>query len=279
MNWGGSYKMAIDRGTISHLELLSNAKTGKANNSLIGTIDCTKTSVGSRLLRMNIMAPPSREDTILARLDLVDTFLEDEQFFYEVMDQLCALPDLEKMLGPIALVPKKRFGGGNKRQVTARMASAGISSLVCIKSALSVVPNFARVLEIQLNSLIARDDDRARGNFTSDVSKSSSGSGDDSSHCSVSSSSVSDKSMHDDDNTSNPFQSDKSKGNNDNFSQALVSTLQLGLGSGPISPTRYGASGSERGHQLLRAILSAMKNPHLQEILDAVVDIFTESTT
>mmetsp|Transcript_5712 Transcript_5712/g.10818 ORF Transcript_5712/g.10818 Transcript_5712/m.10818 type:complete len:659 (+) Transcript_5712:382-2358(+) len=280
MNWGGSYKMAIDRGTISHLELLSNAKTGKAKNSLIGTIDCTKTSVGSRLLRMNIMAPPTREDTILARLDLVDTFLEDEQFFYEVMDQLGALPDLEKMLAPIALVPKKRVGsGGIKRQVTARMASAGISSLVCIKSTLSVIPNFVRVLEIQLQSLLARDDDRARGKCTSDMSKSSSSSDDDSIHCSISSSdSTSTKRMHDDD-TSDPSPSNKRKGNIDDCSGTPASTLQLGLGSGPISPTRYDASDSKRGHQLLRAILSAMKNSQLHEILDAVVDIFTESTT
>lgn len=275
MNWGGSYKMAMDRGTISHLELLSNAKTGKSKNSLIGTIDCTKTTVGSRLLRMNLMAPPTREDTILARLDLVDTFLEDEQFFYEVMDQLCALPDLEKMLAPIALVPKKRIGSGLKRQVTARMASAGISSLVCIKSALSVVPNFARVLEIQLNSLMAKDDSRTKDTCTIDASKSSSSCSDDSSHGSISgSSSTSDKSIDDND-KDGPSRSFGLEGNVD----TPLSTLHIGLGSGPISPIRNGASSPDTRHQLLRAISSAMKNPHLQEILDAVVDIFTESTT
>jgi len=107
------------------------------------------------------MSPPTRIDTINARLDLVDTFLEDDQFFYEILQQLMALPDVEKMLAHMALSPRKNVGKrsmfGDKRQVTARMASKGISALVCIKSALSVIPDFARVLDIQLKSLVKRD--------------------------------------------------------------------------------------------------------------------------
>ena len=67
MNWGGKYRMAIDRNTISHLELLSNAQTGKNKNSLIGTIDCTKTNVGSRLLRSNLMSPPTGIATTISQ--------------------------------------------------------------------------------------------------------------------------------------------------------------------------------------------------------------------
>lgn len=154
MNWGGRYRMAIDRNTISHLELLSNAKTGKNKNSLIGTIDCTKTNIGSRLLRSNLISPPTGIATINARLDLVDDFLDDEEFFYEVLGQLEALPDIDKMMAHISLVPdrqratKRKRTNGKTKQVTARMVSRGISALVCIKSTLSVIPNFARVLEI-----------------------------------------------------------------------------------------------------------------------------------
>jgi hypothetical protein len=111
---------------------------------------------------------------------------------------------------------------------------------------------------------------------TSDASKSSSSCSDDSSHGSISSgsSSASDKSMQDDD-KDGPSRSFGLEGNVD----TPLSTLHIGLGSGPISPIRNGASSPDTRHQLLRAISSAMKNPHLQEILDAVVDIFTESTT
>eukprot|EP00957_Ditylum_brightwellii_P017664 1330602-Ditylum_brightwellii.AAC.1 len=86
------------------------------------------------------MAPPTSIDTINARLDLVDVFLQDEEFFYVVMDQLQNLPDVDKMLSHMALVPNKKsvggggggglFGNMEKRQVTARMASRGIAALV-----------------------------------------------------------------------------------------------------------------------------------------------------
>jgi len=55
-------------------------------------------------------------------------------------------------------------------------------------------------------------------------------------------------------------------------------SLLLGLGSGTVSSAGSGASGQNR-HELLRAILKTMENPELKEILDAVMDIFTESTT
>jgi hypothetical protein len=60
----------------------------------------------------------------------------------------------------------------------------------------------------------------------------------------------------------------------DDGSETIATSLLLGLGSGPLV-----TSGGNRRHQLLRAILIAMKNPLLNEILDAVMDIFTESTT
>ncbi len=300
MNWGGKNRMAIDRSSIRHLEILANAKTGKAQQSLIGTVDCTKTSVGSRLLRTNLISPPTRLDTINARLDLVDSFLEDEQFFYEVMDLLVALPDVEKMLTHMALIPKNRGGGRSggslgKRQVTARMASKGISALVCIKSALSVVPNFARVLEIQLKHLIKRDKKilerkmAAETETYSVTSRSTDAKGhplgrsersstendkndnrdqdinDDSSKSSQSS--ASEKSVDDTD--------ELSIGIDDDSDETIVTSLLLGLGSGPM----VASEGNFTRHQLLRAILIAMKNPMLNEILEAVMDIFTESTS
>jgi DNA mismatch repair protein MSH4 len=50
------------------------------------------------------------------------------------------------------------------------------------------------------------------------------------------------------------------------------SSLLIGLGSGPRST-------SNTRHQLLRAILLTMKQPAFAEILSAVTEIFTESTT
>jgi DNA mismatch repair ATPase MutS len=71
---------------------------GRTQHSLIGTMDyTTKTSVGGRLLRTTLIAPPAQLDsTINARLDLVDTFLQDEEaLFYVVLHHLQALPAID----------------------------------------------------------------------------------------------------------------------------------------------------------------------------------------
>ena len=321
MNWGGKYRMAIDRNTISHLELLANAKTGKNKNSLIGTIDCTKTTVGSRLLRSNLMSPPTGISTINARLDLVDSFLEDEVFFYEVLDQLQALPDIDKMMAHIALRPNKqratktKRGDGKTRQVTARMASRGISALVCIKSILSVIPNFARVLEIQLKSLekskksnsneaqqstdtgndfhsmkaTIQTQKRQKGSI---LESHDGGRNDDNSDSHLNWNETNEKpdissdSDSESDSVTSKEMKTPRKTNSDDEEKASISvtsatnnsSLLIGLGGGEPTNNPDGSSIGTQ-HQLLRAILVTMKQPALREILDSVLDIFTESTT
>jgi DNA mismatch repair protein MSH4 len=155
VNSGGTNRMSIDRGTLLQLELLINAKTGRTRNSLVSSIDCTRTTVGGRLLRTTLMAPPCRSDTINARLDLVDSFLQDEDFFYSVMHHLKNLPAVDKMLTDVAIVPQNRFQNprGESPTVTARLASKGISALVCIKTTLSALPALAGVLQDHLTDL------------------------------------------------------------------------------------------------------------------------------
>jgi MutS domain III len=151
INASGNSRLMIDRSTMLQLELLVNAKTGKARESLIGMMDCTKTAVGSRLLRTNLMSPPARSDTINRRLELVDLFLSSQDFFFAVFEHLKNLPDIDKMLSNIALVPRKhqldRDGKTVMNQKTQeRLASKGISALVCLKSTLQELPSFATTL-------------------------------------------------------------------------------------------------------------------------------------
>jgi DNA mismatch repair protein MSH4 len=157
INAGGNNRMTIDRSTLLQLELLVNSKTGKVRDSLIGTIDKTKTTVGSRLLRTNLMSPPTRVDTINSRLELVETFLTHEEFFYTVLEHLSSLPDVDKMLTNVALVPRKNQRGDtdSDTSVNVRIASKGISALVCIKTALAALPGFAGALQSQLDSIEA----------------------------------------------------------------------------------------------------------------------------
>jgi len=221
VNSSGNNRMSIDRSTLLQLELLVNSKTGKVRNSLIGTIDCTKTTVGSRLLRTNIMSPPMRCDTVNARLDLVDLFMRNEEFFFTILEHLQRLPDIDKMLSNVALIPRKSSrADGEKDLVSVRVASKGIAALVCIKTTLQALPSLAGVLESLLRSVESQETGM------------------------------------DDDAT---IVTDRS-------------SLLVGLGGGtrPESLNR---------HHLLRAIIFAMRQPALGTVIDAVSDIFTESTT
>jgi hypothetical protein len=231
INAGGNNRMTIDRSSLLNLELLSNAMTGKTGDSLIGTIDCTKTTVGSRLLRTNLMAPPTRVDTINTRLDLVDTFLDDEEFFFTVMDHLESLPDVDKMLTNIALVPWKKSKTDEDYLVTARIASKGISGLVCIKSILTSLPAFARALDDQLKSVKLRERTHRQ-------------------HCGP----------------------NDAGGDDDKSLVTNTSSLLIGLGgSGKVTQPQR--------HQLLHAIILTMRQPELSQVLDAVTNIFTDSTS
>ena len=296
VNVGGNHRMNIDRSTMVNLELLVNAKTGRPRNSLLGTIDCTKTSVGSRLLRTNLMAPPTRMDTINARLDLVDSLLEDEEFFYVVMEHLEDLPDVDKMLSYVALAPRKRgfnnsknnnttgnnggalFGNTERQTVTARIASKGISALVCIKSTLSVIPSFAHVLDVQLKELDEREGISSSSSRAAASSSNQQGNQNDISRQQRQREERSVR-RNEDDESSTIIESETSQNGEDTLDTTTQDgSLQIGLGSARKNST-VPLSNKQSRHQLLRAILIAMKQPALTRVLNAVTDIFTESTT
>ena len=71
--------------------------------SLFTSIDNTVTSVGAHLLRANLVSPSTSQSTIDARLDFVDAFLSDETMFYDVLELLERLPDLEKTLSGLVM--------------------------------------------------------------------------------------------------------------------------------------------------------------------------------
>jgi len=103
---------------------------------LFHTIDNTITSVGSHLLRSNLIAPSISEPTINGRLDLVDLFLGNEGLFYSVLDSMEQLPDLERMLSGLTV----RDRGVDKTNITVQQTSNGIGSLIAIKTTLESIP-------------------------------------------------------------------------------------------------------------------------------------------
>jgi len=139
-------KMHIDRHTIAHLELLQSSSLDRdqpasraSKNSLFGVVNHTKTSVGSRLLRSSIMQPSADKTTIDMRLDTVDMLrtvpVSTQGQLSSVLKQL---PDLDKMLTGIVVVPKN---------VTTKTAKYSIDTCIMIKQVLRQGAELATIID------------------------------------------------------------------------------------------------------------------------------------
>ncbi|KAL3924357.1 MAG: hypothetical protein SGILL_001096 [Bacillariaceae sp.] len=236
--------MGIDRSTLVQLELLSSAKPGKSKQaSLLAAINCTRTTVGNRLLRSTIMAPPCRLATIHARQELVSTFLKNEPFFMSILGQLQNMEPIDKMITDIVMVPldfvkhKPDTNGkhmdavstvtgvrassnavGKQNDMNAKVARKGISSLIGIKTTLSMLPLLASTLKEHLKVSTGACNEQER-------------------------------------NTEASIASDKS-------------SLLVGLGGdfGSLANSTFSAPRFSRKHYLLRGIIYALTQPELKEI-------------
>jgi DNA mismatch repair ATPase MutS len=68
--------LVIDRHSCKDLELISNARTGsQKEGTLYGIINKTKTDVGAKALKANLLAPLTDKVTIEGRLALIELFI------------------------------------------------------------------------------------------------------------------------------------------------------------------------------------------------------------
>lgn len=130
-------KLSIDRRSAINLELISNSKSGSQKSSLYGSINFTKTRVGSRFLKSNLLRPSTDLLTIQTRLDTVELLLRKNKELNEIIRLLKALPDLDKMLYGLVTAPK---------QLTIKTVRISIDTLIYLKECLRLCPLFAAVL-------------------------------------------------------------------------------------------------------------------------------------
>ena len=108
--------LALDAGTIRHLALLpGDGVTREA--SLFGTLNATKTPMGARRLAAWIRQPLRRPDEVNARLDAVETFVNDRMRLSLLQSRLDGVRDLER------LIAKVDSGRANARDLKALAAS------------------------------------------------------------------------------------------------------------------------------------------------------------
>ncbi|KAG0269965.1 MutS protein msh4 [Actinomortierella ambigua] len=99
--------MLIDHATARNLELTVNLCTNRGKHSLLGILNHTCTSMGSRLLRTNILQPLNDEATIQTRLDCVQELLDKEDVFLAARQALKPFLDLDHLITAFVQVPSK----------------------------------------------------------------------------------------------------------------------------------------------------------------------------
>ncbi|KAG5956536.1 hypothetical protein E4U57_002549 [Claviceps arundinis] len=81
------------------LEIVQNANKSKSKDCLFGVLNQTLTPMGSRMLRSNILQPPTKYDTFIApRYDAVEELTAEEETFQGVRAALKDFTDVEKMI-------------------------------------------------------------------------------------------------------------------------------------------------------------------------------------
>lgn len=119
--------LVLDAGTIRHLALLPGDGVSR-EASLFGTLNATKTPMGARRLATWIRQPLRRPEAANARLDAVESFVNDRTRLAELQSRLNGVRDLER------LIAKVDSGRANARDLKALAESlrpvAGIKDVL-----------------------------------------------------------------------------------------------------------------------------------------------------
>ena len=121
--------LILDGITKRNLELVESMPGASKEATLLYTLDNTSTAMGSRLLREWILRPLCNKDSIIARLDVVQTFFDDQVSKLELRELLAPVRDIERIITRI------NIGSANARDVYALAGS------------LQVIPGLKTILD------------------------------------------------------------------------------------------------------------------------------------
>ncbi|KAJ7042872.1 muts domain V-domain-containing protein [Mycena alexandri] len=141
--------MMIDPDTARNLELVGNMSHKKSTHSLFGTLNHTFTAMAARLLRVNILSPITSQNTIDARLDVVEELVQSEERFTEVRAGLKALNnmDFDKLIASLA-------SSETKLSTTAKPAAARVSQMLDLRNVVRNLPALQKALEGSQSQLL-----------------------------------------------------------------------------------------------------------------------------
>ncbi|KAJ7160996.1 muts domain V-domain-containing protein [Mycena filopes] len=141
--------MMIDPDTARNLELVGNMSHKKSTHSLFGTLHHTYTAMASRLLRVNILSPITSQNTIDARLDVVEELVQSEELFTAVRAGLKPLNkmDFDKLIASLA-------SSETKPSTTAKPAAARVSQMLDLRNVVRNLPALKNALEGSQSQLL-----------------------------------------------------------------------------------------------------------------------------
>jgi len=119
--------LLIDPTTLKHLEIVEGSEGGRTG-SLLDELDCTVTTIGSRLLRAWLLRPLVTLEPIRDRLDAVEELAFRTTERGKFREAIKAVQDLERLVARAAL------------------GTAGPRDLVGLKVSLAVVPRLRTIL-------------------------------------------------------------------------------------------------------------------------------------
>ncbi len=122
--------LLVDEMSCRNLELTENTRTGKRKGSLLGIMDQTMTSMGSRLLKQWLRYPLIEKREIQLRLDAVNEAKNKVECRITVRENLKLVYDLERLSSKII------------------MGRANARDLVALKHSLMAIPGILSSIEI-----------------------------------------------------------------------------------------------------------------------------------
>lgn len=108
-----SKRLQMDLVTIKSLELVANRRTGGREGTLLSVLKRTRTAMGARLLRGQLISPPALLESIQGRLDAVEEVVllasgspEGDEGVQTALAALGRMGDLDKLCSKFSLEPK-----------------------------------------------------------------------------------------------------------------------------------------------------------------------------
>ncbi|KAJ4854978.1 mutS domain V domain-containing protein [Trichoderma breve] len=97
--------MMIDISAMQSLEVMRNLKSAKSKECLFGLLNHTLTPMGSRVLRNNMLQPPTDFDGFIkTRYDALEEMVTNEEMFHEIRKALKLFHDAEKTLTKLVII-------------------------------------------------------------------------------------------------------------------------------------------------------------------------------